>query len=78
MANKEASSTGIGFLGALALIFITLKLIGKITWSWWYVLMPIWIIPFIIISFLLIVLGVPFAIGFVIFIFELFEKDKNK
>jgi len=27
----------------LALIFITLKLIGTITWSWWWVLSPIWI-----------------------------------
>lgn len=33
----------IGFLGALALIFVTLKLADKVHWSWWWVLSPIWI-----------------------------------
>ncbi len=33
---------GSGFLTFLALLFITLKLIGKIDWSWWIVLLPIW------------------------------------
>jgi len=32
----------IGFLGLLGLIFITLKLIGVIAWSWWLVTAPIW------------------------------------
>lgn len=31
------------FPGALTLIFVTLKLIGTIDWSWWWVLSPIWI-----------------------------------
>ena len=26
----------------LGLIFIVLKLVGTITWSWWWVLLPIW------------------------------------
>ncbi len=30
------------FAGFLALIFITLKLIGLITWSWWLVLLPLY------------------------------------
>lgn len=30
------------FLTALALIFITLKLIGVIAWSWWLVLLPLY------------------------------------
>ena len=33
----------IGFPGLLTLIFITLKLTGHITWSWIWVLSPIWI-----------------------------------
>lgn len=42
--NKENSSAGgIGFLGLLTIVFITLKLTGVITWSWWWVLSPIWI-----------------------------------
>lgn len=31
-----------GFLSALALIIITLKLIGVITFSWWLVLIPLY------------------------------------
>lgn len=34
-----------GFFGALALVFIVLKLVGVTvvaTWSWWWVLCPIW------------------------------------
>lgn len=30
------------FLSILALIFITLKLTGYITWSWLWVLAPLW------------------------------------
>ena len=37
----------IGFFGLLQLIFITLKLIDKIDWSWWWVLAPTWA-PFLL------------------------------
>lgn len=30
----------LGFLGLLTLIFIVLKLVGTITWSWWLVFSP--------------------------------------
>ena len=33
---------GIGFMGLLALIFMTLKLTGVITWSWWLVWLPLY------------------------------------
>ena len=39
----NASGGGIGFLGLLTIVFIVLKLIGKIDWSWWLVLSPTWI-----------------------------------
>lgn len=39
--NSENNTKGIGFMGALQLVFITLKLIGKIDWEWWKVLLPI-------------------------------------
>lgn len=38
----------IGFFGALALVFIILKLTHVIDWSWVWVLSPIWI-PLLII-----------------------------
>jgi hypothetical protein len=34
---------GISFAGMLGLLFIALKLVGAIAWSWWYVLAPVWI-----------------------------------
>jgi hypothetical protein len=46
MANNvqsSSSSSGIGFVGLLTIVFITLKLTGYINWSWLWVLSPIWI-----------------------------------
>lgn len=45
--NNGAANTGVGFLGFLALIFIVLKLLDRIDWSWIWVLSPIWV-PFIL------------------------------
>ena len=59
MSNVETvSSGGIGFFGLLAIVFITLKLtqIGPVaTWSWWWVLSPIWI-PFALSILILLVM----------------------
>ncbi len=42
--NKSSSNNGgIGFTGLLTIVFITLKLCGVITWSWLWVLSPLWI-----------------------------------
>jgi len=41
--NSNSSSGGIGFTGLLTIVFIVLKLLHKITWSWWWVLSPLWI-----------------------------------
>jgi hypothetical protein len=41
--SSSSSSSGIGFSGLLTIVFIVLKLIGKIDWSWWWVLSPLWI-----------------------------------
>lgn len=35
----------VGFLGLLAILFIALKLTGVVAWSWWLVLLPIYIFP---------------------------------
>lgn len=42
-SSSSSSSGGIGFLGLLTVLFIALKLTGFIGWSWWYVLMPLWL-----------------------------------
>lgn len=41
--NGKSTSGGIGFCGLLTIVFITLKLLKVITWSWLWVLSPIWI-----------------------------------
>jgi hypothetical protein len=44
MANESnTSSGGIGFAGLLTVLFIGLKLTGYISWSWWWVLSPLWL-----------------------------------
>lgn len=43
MSDTKSSSGGIGFTGLLTIVFITLKLLNVISWSWWWVLSPIWI-----------------------------------
>lgn len=55
--TQTRSSGGIGFGGALALLFIALKLTGVIAWSWWWVLAPLWV-PFAIVLLIAIVAGV--------------------
>ena len=40
--NSNASSGGIGFFDLLAIVLITLKLLGVIDWAWWIVLAPLW------------------------------------
>lgn len=42
MSSTTQSSSGIGFIGLLTLLFIGLKLGGVISWSWWWVLAPVW------------------------------------
>lgn len=43
MSEKtRASSGGVGVMGLLGVVFVTLKLLGVITWSWWMVTLPFW------------------------------------
>lgn len=41
----NVSCGGVGFLGLLTIVFITLKLCNVINWSWWWVTMPLWVFP---------------------------------
>lgn len=45
MTEKSVTvrTPGVGFTGLLTLVFIVLKLTGVISWSWLWVLSPIWI-----------------------------------
>lgn len=45
MSNSSNSNvnTGMSFAGVLTVVFVVLKLVGVINWSWIWVLSPIWI-----------------------------------
>ena len=45
--NNKAGCGSVGIVGTLTIVFIVLKLCGLITWSWTWVLSPLWITAFI-------------------------------
>lgn len=59
---SASKSSGVGFLSLLTLLFIALKLMGHIDWSWVMVLSPMWI-PFVAFFSVLFV-----SVGFMAFI----------
>jgi hypothetical protein len=62
--NLSSSSTGgIGFTGLLTVLFIGLKLTGYITWSWWWVLSPLWIGFAIFWAILLLIFAIAVSTG---------------
>jgi len=40
--SRTNNSGGIGVVGLLGVVFVTLKLLGLIDWSWWWVTAPFW------------------------------------
>lgn len=53
---SESSSHGVGFVGLLTIVFITLKLTDNVDWSWWWVLSPLWISTVLILSVILLII----------------------
>ena len=41
--NNKTKQGGLGIVSVLTIIFVVLKLLGVIRWSWIWVLSPIWI-----------------------------------
>ena len=54
--TKVSYSGGIGFTGLLTIVFVILKLLEKIDWSWWWVLSPLWISFLLVMVFFVILL----------------------
>jgi len=42
MSKESKSGGGVGILGVLGIVFVTLKLCRVIGWSWWWVTAPFW------------------------------------
>jgi len=61
MSKETTSSSGIGFCGLLTILFIAFKLLGVITWSWWWVLSPMWI-PFVVVLSIFLIIMVFYII----------------
>ena len=53
--NNNKSTSGIGVCGVLTILFVTLKLLKLINWSWVWVLAPFWIPTIIEIIVLIII-----------------------
>lgn len=56
MTSQTVNNNFIGFAGVLTIIFILLKVFGKISWSWFWVLSPV-IFQVVLILVFLIILG---------------------
>lgn len=56
-SNNSSSSDGIGFTGALFLLFLGLRLAGVIDWPWIWVFAPAWI-PLALVGAGLIIIGI--------------------
>lgn len=69
----------IGFFGLLALILITLKLCGVVSWSWWIILLPLYFgLAFIVGAIVLFILGIFGFCGVAALIEKLkFRKKKS-
>ena len=54
-SNRSSSSGGLGLCSVLTIVFVVLKLVGVINWSWLWVLCPLWIDLILTIIILIIV-----------------------
>ena len=48
--DNKAKQGGLGIVSVLTIVFIVLKLLGVINWSWIWVLSPIWISAVIVVA----------------------------
>jgi len=64
--NKTNIISSGGFAQLLTLVFVILKLCGVITWSWLWVLCPLWIGVALFIAYFLAVVVILLAVGMVL------------
>ena len=55
--SSSSSSGGKGFAGLLTVAFVVLKLCGVISWSWWWVLSPLWM-SIAVLTILIVIVGI--------------------
>ena len=65
MNNNNTTTSGIGLSTVLTIVFVVLKLVGTIDWSWWWVFSPV------LIDAGLIIIGL-----ILIFIYVIYDNKK--
>lgn len=76
--SENNTSDQISLLIALFIVLLVLKLTGYISWSWWLVTAPLWLIPalFFVIIAIIICLGL---VGLILYgLYELITLIFNK
>ena len=76
--SENNTTSQISLLIALFIILLVLKLTGYITWSWWLVTAPLWLVPalFFVIIAIILCLGI---VGLILYsLYELIILIFNK
>ena len=76
--GENNTTSQISLLIALFIILLVLKLTGYITWSWWLVTAPLWLVPalFFVIIAIILCLGI---VGLILYsLYELITLSFNK
>ena len=55
--DKNNNIGAMKFCDILLIVFIVLKLVGVINWSWWWVLAPLWI-PLLIVIIAVVIITI--------------------
>lgn len=55
MSASSSNSGGVGVIGLLGILFVALKLLGYISWSWWWVTAPFWGGFVLLLAFLMVI-----------------------
>lgn len=71
MADTSSSSSGIGFVGLLTVLFVGLKLTGHIDWTWW------WVLSLMLIS-AAVVIGSVLALGIFLLVIGFLEERAER
>ena len=73
--GENNTSDQLSLLFALFIVFLVLKLTGYITWSWWLVTAPLWLVP----ALFFVIIVIALCLGLIVLIlYELYELFFNK
>lgn len=58
MSRESTASTGLSFGSVLFFIFLIMKLMNYIDWSWWWVTAPLWLPITVVLGILAVCAGI--------------------